>query len=212
MARFVRALYRQQLHHLAEVRMYMAEMTCRHQQRGVLILDQVGHHLHHCIFDLVRQIGHGLPVDCRRRVPLPGQRLLVQVCRSLGPDLGFFAESEIEAGAAGLDRRAARRHTPVRVGMFGHGLRRLSVRRAMTLGAVPATRLERTAHDIRMVSVEGDCMAIAAAPGQQVHIPVGRAAGHAQGFADLERRQRAPDQQVRALIESERLNIDSFVR
>ena len=58
----------------------------------------------------------------------------------------------------------------------------------------------------------GDGMAVAAAPGEQVHVPVRRTGIHAQRAADLELIQRAPDQQVRALIEPERLNIDSRLR
>ncbi len=212
MARFVGALYRQQLHDFTEMRMHLAEMTRRNQQCSVLIFDQISHHLNDSILDILWNIDRLSPVDGRLRIPLACQCLLVKLGSGVSPDLGFIAETKIEARTARLNRGPARGDTPARICMFCDGAVDTAVRLSAALRTVPATQLERTARDQPVVFGESHGMTVASAPSQQVHVPVGRAGIDTQRATDLDLIQRALDQQVRTLIESERINIDSRLR
>ena len=56
MARLVGHLDGEELHDLAEVRVDAGQEARRDHQRGLLVLDQVGHHLHDRVLDLVGQV------------------------------------------------------------------------------------------------------------------------------------------------------------
>ena len=50
---FVRGLDREKLQHFAKVRMRLARETREHEQRGRLVLDQIGQDLDERIFDFI---------------------------------------------------------------------------------------------------------------------------------------------------------------
>ena len=75
----------QELNNFAKVRVDPAEEAGRDHQGGLLVFDQVGHHLHHSSFDIVGKPGRR-PIDQPVGIPLAGGRLGVQLGRQLRPD------------------------------------------------------------------------------------------------------------------------------
>ena len=69
-ARLVGGLHRQQLHDLAKMRVNPGQESRRDDQGGLLVLDEVGHELHHGMFDIGGHTSAGVPVDRGRRIPL----------------------------------------------------------------------------------------------------------------------------------------------
>jgi len=205
MPRLVGALQRQQLQHLAEMRMDLPQVACRHQQRGVLVLDEVRHHLHDCSLDGVRQLEGRVPVDGGGRVPLGCGRLPVELAGRRGPEFVAAVQREEEGRAAGFHRGAARGQAPAGSGVFGGNI----VGAAGRLRAEPAALGMRAARDHCIVCLEVQRMPLAPAPGLQVHAPVRRASAHAQLAAHRPFGQCAADEQQGALVEAQRLNIDS---
>ena len=106
-------LHREELHDLAEVRVDPAEEPGRHDERGLLVLDQVGHDLHDRVLDLGRAASNAASQSIGgRRVPLAGDGLGVEPGRDVGPDDVALVEVEARLRAARLDQRAARRQAP----------------------------------------------------------------------------------------------------
>jgi hypothetical protein len=105
-ARLVGGLDREQLHDLAKVRMNVGQEASGHQQRGDLVLDQVGHHLHDRVFHLVGQLDRGVPRNRHVRVPLGRHGAFVQAPGVLGPHGRFVGQWKIEFGPAGFDERS----------------------------------------------------------------------------------------------------------
>lgn len=94
MASFVGHLNGQHADHLPEVRMDPAEEPGRDRQGGMLVLHQVGHHLHHCRLPLDRKVDGSVPGNSRRRIPLGSCGLAVEPWSILGPHQGPVVEWE----------------------------------------------------------------------------------------------------------------------
>jgi hypothetical protein len=149
MPRLVGGLGGEQLHHLAEVRVQLAEQPRRDDQRRLLVLDEVGHELHDGALDLVRNIDVRGPVHRRRWVPLTRGRGRVQPGGDVGPDVVAFGPFGADGRAAGFDERAAGGQAPARVGAFV----RRAVRRAGPFRVAPALLAGRALDDLHGAGV-----------------------------------------------------------
>jgi len=87
--------------------MDLPQVPRRHQQRSVLVLDQVGHDLHHGRFDGRWKVEGRAPVDGSLGVPLRGGALTVQLARGSGPQFVAPVQAEGKARAARFDERSA---------------------------------------------------------------------------------------------------------
>ena len=213
-AGLVGALQGQQLHHLAVVRMHLPEVTGRHQQRGVLVLDQVGHHLHHGGFHGRRQLELGGPIHRGGRVPLRGGGLGVELAGGGGQSSSRRLSAKAKGGlpASTVAPRAARPQLP---GASAAGPTP-TPKRAWPVACAPCqpafglgAPCDPRHQSAIMLFVQTQRMALAAAPGRQVRGPGGRSPRDAQLGAGRTFGQRAPHQQQRAFIEAQGLNIDS---
>ena len=90
--------------------MHLAEKARRHQQRRVLVLDQVGHHLHDGVFDVVGQLERLRPTRSRRRDPTARRGLRVEVRRCRRPR--WRAWRRAQSRSPGRPPRRARRARP----------------------------------------------------------------------------------------------------
>jgi len=140
-------------------------------QSGLLVLDQVGHHLHDRGFDVRLQGSAGSPVDSSRRVPLRGCRLDVETRREVAPDRGLVIEVEARVRTSFFDQCTACRQAPCRRGLVDHFWR---TRPACALSAGPAIGLNVPTRDQggrvaqRFRYAELDAMPVLAAPGSKV--------------------------------------------
>ena len=197
-ARLVGDLDRQELHHLAEVRMQPTEEPRRHQQRRGLVLDQIRHHLHHRVLDLRRMIGRRVPRDRGRRIPLRRRGLGVEPRGLVGPHRVLVDERQRHVGGAGLDQRAARGQAPPRWRMIHRG-----VDRAGSLGAAPA--IGGAALDHPRDTIARERIAPGPTPRRQIDRQGRRRAGDPHRRVA---RQAARHEQVRALVEAEVGEVD----
>lgn len=74
-------LGRQEVLHLGEVRVHLAEEARRDDERGLLVLDEVGHHRHDGLLDGVLVVAWRVPRDDRGGVPLAGERVVLEAGR-----------------------------------------------------------------------------------------------------------------------------------
>ena len=118
-------------------------------------------------------------------------------------------QREEEGRAAGFHRGAARRQAPAGRGVLGGCAVGVALREAGRLRAEPAALRMRAARDHCFLCLEAQRMPLAAAPRLQVHAPVRRLTAHAQFAAHRPFGQRAANEQQGALVEAQRLNIDS---
>lgn len=103
---FISDLGREKLHDLAEVRMDPPNEPGGDHERGLLVLDEVGHHLDHRVLDVVGKVGRR-PIDCGLGIPLPRKRLRVELGREIAPELNAPVKIRgDERGSAKLDERA----------------------------------------------------------------------------------------------------------
>ena len=101
----------QELNNFAEVRVDPAEEAGRDHQGGLLVFDQVGHHLHHSSFDIVGKPGRR-PIDQPVGIPLAGGRLGVQLGRQLRPDDLPVVQVGADQGGPPASTRAPRTARP----------------------------------------------------------------------------------------------------
>jgi hypothetical protein len=206
-AGFIGGLDGEQLQHLAEVRVHPGEQPGRDDQGGLLVLDQVGHDLHHRRFDVGRQRLVDRPVDRDGRIPLRGRRVRVQPGRQVGPEHVTVGEVELaHIGAAGLDERAAGSQSPVRRRVAdqvdGSGA-------AGPLGTDPPLQVRpATPDDIPAVGVVGEGVTPLAALGPKVHSQRRVGADDAQPVAGGQWCERPAHDQVRAVGEAERFQVE----
>ena len=133
--RLVGGLDGQQLHHLAEVRVQLAEQPRRDDQRRLLVLDQVGHELHDGALDLVGQRrAAAVQSTAVAGIPLAGGRGARTAAGRCRPRRARVRSSRAPMRrAARLDERAAGGEAPARVGArrpAGRRPRRPAPRRA----------------------------------------------------------------------------------
>jgi hypothetical protein len=189
----------------AVVRVDLAEEARRHQQRGVLVFDHVGHHLADGGLHLGRVREGGLPVQRGVGIPLRADGLGIQLGHVVGPDVLLAIEPEGEGRGTGFDPRAPSGQAPAGRGLRQHGAVLVRVGVSRVGGVTPAAGLGRAAGDQRRAArgaVPGQGMALGAAPVGQLGLPAGCLATHAQGLAGGLRAQRVLDQQVRAGVEA----------
>ena len=206
--RLVGHLNREDLYHFLEVRVDLAEEARRHEQRGVLVLDQVCHELYDRVLHLGRQVERCVPVDGRVGIPLRSGGLCVKASGLVRPDFGLHGEGEMKLGRSRLDRGPARGQAPGSFRVVDD--RSLLARRsfARLFGAAPAAGLGAAA-DHPCDNGRGsrlELVALGAAPGGQMNEEVGRLTADAETTADRELPQRPLDQEMG---ESQIVNIDN---
>ena len=188
--------------------MQLRDEPAGNHQRGRLVFDEVGHHLHHRIFHFVRQ-GEGLvPGNGRLRIPLRTHRLLVQPRRILGPDFDLLVQWECECGRSRLHHGSARRQAPVpRRPLHNRTLFRWFGRPG-ALGPRPAIRLRAPSANARGARLGIPCegMTLRPAPAPQMNRQFRRAACHRHLFS-LCLPERAPHQQMPSLVETQVVQI-----
>ena len=204
-------LHGEQLHHLAKVRVDAPHEPGRHDEGGLLVLDQVGHHLHHRGFDVGRQRELVVPRHRGLRVPLSGGGLRVQVRSDVGPDQVAVVQVEPGLRAAGFEERAPRPEPPPRRRTAAER-RRLS--RPGPLRAEPAVVVRRPSdhhrHQLaRLAPIRPlDPMTPATTPGGQVYAQRRIAPGDRQPAAGRQPGQGALHEQVRAPAETQVTQVD----
>jgi hypothetical protein len=107
-------LHGEELHHLTEVWMDPPDEPGRHDEGGLLVLDQVGHHLHHRGLDVGWQRERVVPRHRGLRVPLPRRRLRVEVRSDIGPHQVAVVQVEPGLGATGFEQRTPGAEPPPR--------------------------------------------------------------------------------------------------
>jgi hypothetical protein len=210
--RLVGALHREELHHLAKVGMHPREEARGHQQRRSLVLHEVGHHLHHGVFDRV-VVGHrGGPGDLRRRIPLRRSGLCVHPGNVRGPQRVAVAQPEVEGRHPRFDLRAAGGEAPARVGVGGEGALPGGVGVARANGTHPArARAVADFHGERSVVVHHQGVAAGAAPRAQVRGERGVGPAHGDPVPRRARVEGAGEQHGGALVEAEVVEVDEDV-
>jgi len=174
MTRLVRHLDREQLQHLAEVRVHLTQEARRHAQRRVLVLDQERHDLHDGVLDFARELEVGVPGQRLVGIPLAGGGLSVEVRQVVGPQEVLLAQAEVELGRARLERGSARCEPPTRRRTICDCAARVGIGDAGALGAAPAACAVDAALDSPSAA---ECMAVMtlrAAPRSEVDAELGR--------------------------------------
>ena len=209
----VGGLHGEELLDLAEVRVHAGEQAGGDDERGLLVLHEVGHDLHDGGLDVRRHRlvrGRG-PVDRGGRVPLGGGGVGVEPRREVGPHDVAVVEVEATLRAARLDQRTARGEAPPR--------RRprddpVHARTAGPFGARPAVGVGRAADELPgggAVGPHREAVALPPGPGPQVHAEGRVPAGDADASADREIAQGAADEEVGAPLEPEEAQVEHGV-
>jgi hypothetical protein len=204
----VRCLDGEQLLHLPEVRVHPGQQSGRDHQRGLLVLDEVGHHLDHGRLDLGGHVGGGAggPVDRGRRIPLRRRGVRVEPGREVGPD--DVAVGDVEPGgcrAAGLDQCAAGCQPPVGRGAAHDAVR---ARTAGSFRAGPSLVVRRPRLDLAPVGLGGEAVPPATTPRAQVNGERGITPDDAQQPARRQSAQGAFHEDVGALFEAEPVQVE----
>jgi hypothetical protein len=167
------------------------------------------HHLDDRVLDLRRDLELLAPRNRGRGIPLVGGRLRVELRRLVRPDLRLVAEREVEGGRARFDERSARREAPACIGSVDDGKGPSRVGLSGALRTDHARLVCGAARHVQAAFRHLEAVAFRSTPGAQMHGELRCAPDHLERAAGRQRAQGASNQQVRAAIEPELLQIDA---
>ena len=199
-------LHGEKLHDLPEVRVDAPHEPGRHDEGGLLVLDQVRHHLHHRGLDVGRQRERVVPRHRGLRVPLSGGSLRVQVGAMSAQTRSRSSRSNRASGPP-ASSSAPRAPSPHRAGgrLLSADGRAGPARSAPNQRSSSADPRTTTATSSSASPRSGafDPVAPATTPGGQVHAQRRVAPGDRQPAAGRQPGQGALHQQVRAPAEAQ---------